>query len=162
MLSALVDSPDNFIGQSPDNFKLVNDVHGHHRGDEALISLARFFRKNSRLGDAVARFGGDEFAMWLDGIDQESVKKRTHAMIEDSAIFKKFSGDENSRWVCQLACRCMIQKATKISIVCSIAPMKQCITSNAKAKEDLLLRNLIRRQTSRLNSPQLMCRHRVR
>ena len=32
--------------------------------------------------------------MWLDGIDQESAKKRAHAMIEDSAIFKKFSGNE--------------------------------------------------------------------
>ncbi len=77
-----------------DNFKLVNDVHGHHRGDEALIALARFLEKHSRPGDAVARFGGDEFAMWLDGMDRESAEKRAHTMIEDSAIFRIYSGDE--------------------------------------------------------------------
>ncbi len=77
-----------------DNFKLVNDIHGHHRGDEALISLARFLEKHSRPGDAVARFGGDEFAMWLDGIDQKSAEKRAQAMIEDSTILKEFSGDD--------------------------------------------------------------------
>ncbi|MBT3991050.1 MAG: diguanylate cyclase [Rhodospirillaceae bacterium] len=78
-----------------DNFKLVNDVHGHHRGDEVLMALARFLEKHSRPGDAVARFGGDEFAVWLDGMDVVSAETRAQAMIEDSLIFREYSGDDD-------------------------------------------------------------------
>lgn len=77
-----------------DNFKRVNDVHGHHQGDEVLIRLSRFMEVHSRPGDAVARFGGDEFAMWLDGMDMEGAKARVESMIEDSKGFLEFSGDD--------------------------------------------------------------------
>ena len=78
-----------------DNFKRVNDVHGHHVGDEVLIRLSRFLEKHSRPGDAVARFGGDEFAMWLDGMDVDGAKTRVELMIEDSQEFKQYSGDDD-------------------------------------------------------------------
>ena len=49
-----------------DNFKQVNDKHGHPEGDEALRSFAQqlegFF---NRSGDITARFGGDEFAVFV-------------------------------------------------------------------------------------------------
>jgi diguanylate cyclase (GGDEF)-like protein/PAS domain S-box-containing protein len=77
-----------------DNFKMVNDVHGHKRGDELLREIAEFLNLHSRPGDAVARFGGDEFAMWLDGIDEETAAKRAAEMVEDSERFKEYSGDE--------------------------------------------------------------------
>ncbi len=79
-----------------DNFKMVNDVHGHKRGDELLQDIAEFLIQHSRPGDAVARFGGDEFAMWLDGIDEETAAKRAAEMIEDSERFKKYSGDADN------------------------------------------------------------------
>jgi diguanylate cyclase (GGDEF)-like protein len=44
-----------------DNFKLVNDRHGHPYGDEVLVSLAQILLRNSREGDIVARWGGEEF-----------------------------------------------------------------------------------------------------
>ena len=52
-----------------DGFKQVNDSHGHHAGDEVLITAAR--RISTLLGDAgtVARLGGDEFAVLLPGAD---------------------------------------------------------------------------------------------
>ncbi len=50
-----------------DDFKLVNDNHGHRAGDEALKLIADVLRSSSRRVDVVARHGGDEFLVMLPG-----------------------------------------------------------------------------------------------
>ena len=50
-----------------DDFKLVNDNHGHRTGDEALKLVADVLRSCSRRVDVVARHGGDEFLVMLPG-----------------------------------------------------------------------------------------------
>jgi len=78
-----------------DNFKRVNDVHGHQAGDDAILFLRDMLINFSRPGDLVARLGGDEFAMWLDGIDEPTSQKRAGQLIETSKQMVTMSGDED-------------------------------------------------------------------
>jgi diguanylate cyclase (GGDEF)-like protein len=53
-----------------DHFKKVNDTYGHARGDEVLISFVARVKANLRTTDLLFRFGGDEFVLILQGVDQ--------------------------------------------------------------------------------------------
>lgn len=54
-----------------DHMKKINDAHGHPAGDFALMHLADLLSSTVRTCDVAARIGGDEFALILDGLNQE-------------------------------------------------------------------------------------------
>ncbi|MBV2121791.1 MAG: EAL domain-containing protein, partial [Candidatus Thiodiazotropha sp. (ex Ctena orbiculata)] len=51
-----------------DGFKPVNDRHGHHVGDELLITVSEYLKAVVREGDTLARIGGDEFVILLTSV----------------------------------------------------------------------------------------------
>jgi diguanylate cyclase (GGDEF)-like protein len=54
-----------------DDFKQVNDLHGHKVGDDTLQAVARALTRRLRETDLVARLGGDEFAVLLPHVDAD-------------------------------------------------------------------------------------------
>lgn len=58
-----------------DNLKQINDSRGHAIGDEVIRVVAETLKNVIRSGDAVARMGGDEFAILLQGVDDLKIAR---------------------------------------------------------------------------------------
>jgi diguanylate cyclase (GGDEF)-like protein len=52
-----------------DHFKALNDQHGHMMGDRAICILAEILRRHAPAGAISARFGGEEFVLYLPGVN---------------------------------------------------------------------------------------------
>ncbi|QJC57359.1 putative signaling protein [Polaromonas vacuolata] len=66
-----------------DNFKKVNDEHGHNVGDELLVTLAQRMKAALRSGDTLARLGGDEFvAILVDMQTSNDYEQVVHRLLE--------------------------------------------------------------------------------
>jgi diguanylate cyclase (GGDEF)-like protein len=69
-----------------DNFKEINDKFGHVIGDQVLKVIAEILKESVRNGDAVGRYGGEEFLIILDNINEEelhTVSERIRAGLEE-------------------------------------------------------------------------------
>jgi diguanylate cyclase (GGDEF)-like protein/PAS domain S-box-containing protein len=62
-----------------DNFKPLNDMHGHAVGDLLLVEVAERLRNGVRKIDTVSRFGGDEFVVVINGLDEERTESTAQA-----------------------------------------------------------------------------------
>ena len=61
-----------------DQFKSLNDNHGHHVGDDALKVIAALLIKNTRIVDTIARIGGDEFMLLFPETDALACETFVH------------------------------------------------------------------------------------
>jgi diguanylate cyclase len=78
-----------------DNFKALNDTHGHQTGDEALVHLAKVIKATVRPTDVVCRYGGEEFVVLLPGSGlEDSVTAITRLQRE---LTKRFFLHDNQR-----------------------------------------------------------------
>jgi diguanylate cyclase (GGDEF)-like protein len=68
-----------------DDFKRVNDIHGHAVGDHVLAELSNVLRAGIRDNDAVFRIGGEEFAIIAPSVDLSTAEKLARRLAEDVA-----------------------------------------------------------------------------
>jgi diguanylate cyclase (GGDEF)-like protein/PAS domain S-box-containing protein len=72
-----------------DNFKAVNDAHGHETGDRVLRSVARTAQASLRAFDVLCRWGGDEFLaliVHVDPVQLQAVAEKIRILVETSGI----------------------------------------------------------------------------
>jgi diguanylate cyclase (GGDEF)-like protein len=65
-----------------DNFKSINDTHGHATGDEVVRNLATALRDCLRPGDITARLGGDEFLVFAPDCDREGAEQIARRLLD--------------------------------------------------------------------------------
>lgn len=64
-----------------DHFKRINDIHGHEAGDRALIDFATRLQGALRAGDALVRWGGEEFLAVLPGAAKHDAAQRLQQLL---------------------------------------------------------------------------------
>jgi diguanylate cyclase (GGDEF)-like protein len=96
LLSAAVDdyqrtdTPVSLLLLDLDNFKSINDTHGHQTGDMVLRAVAGCLRAHCRVGDEPARYGGEELAVVVADTDLEhaaELAERLRHAVEQLALF---------------------------------------------------------------------------
>ncbi|GGJ06148.1 sensor domain-containing diguanylate cyclase [Neoroseomonas lacus] len=86
-----------------DNLKPLNDQHGHEAGDVALRTTAQMLREAAGSSGIAARFGGDEFTLWLPGATAKEAVACAEALIAAAAALP--ADRPAPRFSIGLACR---------------------------------------------------------
>ncbi len=76
-----------------DGFKKINDSYGHDAGDQVLLQVARRLEQCIRNSDTVSRFGGDEFAILITGLNSKQgaayIAEKIIKSISEPFVFKQ-------------------------------------------------------------------------
>ncbi|GHG62363.1 hypothetical protein GCM10010919_07630 [Alishewanella longhuensis] len=88
-------TPAVFMMIDIDFFKKVNDTFGHAVGDQAIVSVAKLLSKQLRSNDIIGRIGGEEYAVLLIDIDEQTALKISHRLRQQVAEQLKFIEEAN-------------------------------------------------------------------
>ncbi|MCK4704186.1 MAG: EAL domain-containing protein [Gammaproteobacteria bacterium] len=66
-----------------DNFKQINDIHGHKTGDSLLITISKIMKNRLRVTDTLSRWGGDEFVVLLPELNNETDLRNISRILMD-------------------------------------------------------------------------------
>lgn len=96
-----------------DDFKKINDQHGHPVGDRVILALARRLNESVRRSDLVARYGGEEFVALLAGMSLAVAEKRLSDLVRQvgEALFEYEQGGE--------------KKQLRFTVTCGVAEYAQ-------------------------------------
>ena len=85
-----------------DDFKSVNDTHGHPVGDRVIKNLARLLIQRAGSGSILGRYGGEEFAMVLPDTSLEDARSRLESIRSSFATIEQQTG--RLRFNCTFSC----------------------------------------------------------
>jgi diguanylate cyclase (GGDEF)-like protein len=96
-LAARAERPFAVLFFDLDNFKPINDTFGHAAGDAVLKAVAARVRGALPDGTVVARMGGDEFVVLLDGVTTGMAHETGHRLIGEVAVSYELGGEVHAR-----------------------------------------------------------------
>ena len=76
-----------------DDFKMINDQHGHPIGDRVLLCVAQLLAGSVRSNDLAARYGGEEFAILLEQTGVTQARARLTSLIQSVARMYEYDLD---------------------------------------------------------------------
>ena len=81
-----------------DNFKNINDMHGHQTGDRVIMAIVNKCRQSIRGEDFFARYGGEEFVIILPGASlRNAVKKANHICKSVASTWYRLDDDQDGQ-----------------------------------------------------------------
>lgn len=96
-----------------DNFKQINDLLGHKAGDDLLADIGACLSRHLRASDLPARFGGDEFGIWFEELNEAAAELRVMDLLEAMGLLfdafapqlaEKSGDDERAETAAPLGC----------------------------------------------------------
>lgn|GEM_PF-4370536 len=88
-----------------DKFKLINDNYGHDMGDEVIKDFSKRIKSAVRSDDWVARFGGEEFVVWLPNIKPSNAIKLAERIRTDVERSTVVHGDKSIQYTVSIGLR---------------------------------------------------------
>ena len=115
-----------------DNFKPLNDAHGHVVGDQLLVEVARRLKGCIRETDTVARFGGDEFVVMLNELNSD----RTLSIRQAEVVAEKIRNLLAEPYL--LSVKREGQPAAMVEHLCTVSIGVSLFINHEAAQDDLL------------------------
>ncbi len=102
-------------------FKQFNDTHGHDLGDSVLKLVAKTLKKLLRANDTITRYGGDEFVLILENID--NIDQITQVITKVKAAFpiSSMNGEENYKITMSIGSACFPDEGYRFNELIEIA-----------------------------------------
>ena len=129
-----------------DNFKPLNDRHGHRLGDEILKTVATAIATEFRPYDGIGRYGGDEFVLALPGTSEEEAfeaAQRLRSVVEETG--RRF-GDLGVNVTCSVGVACwrepltageLLERADRALLLAKRRGKDSVVFANPKTERDL-------------------------
>jgi len=128
-----------------DNFKPINDQHGHLAGDRILKQVAAHLHEEFRAYDGIGRFGGDEFVVVLPGLTEDLADRAAERFQAAMAAALPVAGSERSltasvgiaRWHEPLTAPELIDRADRALLVAKRGGKNRAVLSSHDTEDEL-------------------------
>lgn len=142
-------------------FKRINDIYGHESGDEMLVFVADRIKKTIRAHDFGGRWGGDEFVLLLDGVDESTTRdivERLVTRISKPYFLRKFN--QNVNIGASVGAAFYPQDAQNLHAILNLADQAMyCIKETKNSDPKKSLKFAPNANAKALNSTQINAKH---